>query len=619
MMNRRVSSPAPFAATRFLNTSADERDQADRYEEAALMESRSATEPIKITMPQLTVALPTRVPFPFQSPAPAVTLLRDESTKHPFALAIAAAWSCYGAKPAKVENVLRLIADPALDSAPVNPVKATDRAHRRDRALRLYADLFAAGHHTTLQHATFVFVLDNVSRLALWSFFHSHPFYNSEQVSQRYREVSGETMITPDLPAPLLTIYQDAIARSLEGYRRLSDLLAPDMADRYGAVFPSRVKAKGPEAARRVADAVQKRSQEVARYVLPLATPAHLYHTVNGLTLLRYHVLASQPDAPTEVRAIVGRMVAEVLAVDPYFLGGPGYPLDLRPLATGDTLEAQALETWQATLDQSPTAVERFCAEFDAGLGGLDSKLVGYEPGSERALADAARAVLGLETVAMTDAQALAQVLDGSRNPYLGHPLFLGMHSKLMQTMRHVPFTFKKRISGAEDAQNQRHRGTLGSRPLLTAHLRREPDVIVPWAIRRNPAARAEYEATIAAMWHAKNELLDGGAPVEAALYLLPNAHHVRFHESGTLLDYYWKWVKRLCYDAQREIFDTARQEVAQVREVLPAIGAFVDGPPCVIRSRAGAKPICPEGERYCGIPVWRDYRFEELEERRVV
>src|SRR5215217_7408462 len=87
-----------------------------------------------------------------------------------------------------------------------------------------------------------------------------------------------------------------------------------------------------------------KRAQEVARYVLPLATPAHLYHTINGLTLLRYHVLASQPDVPSEVRAIVDRMLAEVLAVDPYFLGAPGFPLDLRLLDSGEALEAQALE-----------------------------------------------------------------------------------------------------------------------------------------------------------------------------------------------------------------------------------------------------------------------------------
>jgi hypothetical protein len=193
------------------------------------------------------------------------------------------------------------------------------------------------------------------------------------------------------------------------------------------------------------------------------------------------------------------------------------------------------------------------------------------------------------------------------------------MNSKLMQTMNHVPFTFQKRISGAEDAQNQRHRGTLSSGPLLTAHLRPEPDVITPWAIARNPAARAEYEATVRALWDAKNALLARGASPEVALYLLPNSHRVRFYESGTLLTYFWKWVKRLCYDAQREIFDTARQEVAQVRAILPTIGRYVDGPPCVMRSRSGAKPICPEGERYCGIPVWRDYAFETLDERRVM
>ena len=115
--------------------------------------------------------------------------------------------------------------------------------------MKLYADLFAAGHHTTLQHANFVFVLDNVSRLAIWSFFHGHPFYNSEQVSQRYREVTGETMATPDLPAADLVIYEAAIARALAGYRRLAEILAPDMAARYGQVFPARAKAaNGPEA-----------------------------------------------------------------------------------------------------------------------------------------------------------------------------------------------------------------------------------------------------------------------------------------------------------------------------------------------------------------------------------
>lgn len=574
-------------------------------------------EPLPMSMIETTLSSRPESSWPFKSAEPGVTLLREESTQHPFALAVAAAWSCYGGKPAKVETVRKLIYEP--DPEGLSPVKAADRAHRRERAMKLYADLFAAGHHTTLQHANFVFVLDNVSRLAIWSFFHGHPFYNSEQVSQRYREVTGNTMVTPDLPPPALAIYEAAIQRALQGYRNLTEILSPDMAARYGAVFPGRAKARGAEAERRFADAIQKRAQEVARYVLPLATPAHLYHTINGLTLLRYHVLASQPDVPSEVRAIVDRMLAEVLAVDPYFLGAPGYPLDLKLLDTEETLEAQALSEWRGLASHAEAKTAAALQAFDEALGPYDSRLVGYEADAERVMADAVRSVLGVTAETLSDDDALAQVLDATRNPYLGHPLFLGMHSKLMQTMSHVPFTWAKRISMAEDAQNQRHRGTIGSRPALLAWNSRTPDVIVPWAIRQNPAALAEYDATIRALTDARSAILDLGAPAEAAFYLLPNAQRIRFYESGTLLGYYWKWVKRLCYDAQREIFETAVDEVAQVREALPNIGRYVDGPPCVMRSRSGTAPICPEGERFCGIPVWRNYTFEELEERRVV
>lgn len=554
---------------------------------------------------------------PFRSAAPVVRLLQDESTPHPFAVAIAAAWSCYGSKPAQVSNVLKLVYGP--EPTHFSPEKLEARRGRKARAIKLYADLFAAGHHTTMQHASFTFVLDNISRLAIWSFFHSHPFFNSEQVSQRYREVSGETMAAPDLPERLTGTYDHAIATSLEAYRQLVDVLTPDFAELYGRVFPSRTKATSPQMQARVANDVQKRAQEVARYILPLATPAHLYHTVNALTLLRYFILANQPDAPGEVRCIVNQMVSQVLAMDPYFLGGPGHPLDLRVLATEETLESQVFANWSANMAQSREGAEAFFAGFDAALGDRNSRLVSYNPDAEARMADAVRTVIGAPQDAVSTDDAIAQVLDGARNPYHGNALFLGMHSKLMQTMNHVPFTFQKRISGAEDAQNQRHRGTPSSGPMLTAHLRREPDVILPWAIRRNPEAERIYRSAITTMWDAKNALLDADVNPEVALYLLPNAHNLRFYESGTLLTYYWKWIKRLCLDAQREISETAWQEVAQVREVHPIIGRFVDGPPCVMRSRADTRPVCPEGERYCGIPVWRNYDFTELPTKRVM
>jgi len=547
------------------------------------------------------------VEYPFRSPPPTVRLVRSESSTHPFALTVAAAWSCYGARPANVERVAELFAGNG-DAA---------RAARRERAAALYPDLFAAGHHTTFQHAHFVFVLDGVSRLAIWSFFHHHPFYNSEQVSQRYREVTGATMVTPELPAPLDALYRAAMERALAGYRRLVELLTPDLAVRYAEVFPARARSQRPEVQERVRTAVQRRAQEVARYVLPLATPAHLYHTVNALTLLRYFVLANQLDAPREVRYVVNRMVEEVLAVDPNFLGAPGHPLDPSVLALEETLEYQVLQSFTAALERS--ASEAFFREFDEALGPYHSRLVAHTPDAERVLADAVRAVLGRSRAELDDDTAIALVLDPAKNHYLGHPLFLAMHSKLMQTLTHVSFTFQKRISGAEDAQNQRHRGTLSSGPVLLAHLREEPDVIVPEDIARVPAALDEYQETIRVLWETKNRLLDAGVPAEYALYLLPNAHHVRFYESGTLLAYLWKWIKRLCFDAQWEIWETARQETEQVRQVLPRIGQYVAQPPCVLRDRAGLHPPCPEGERYCGVPVWRGYNPDALRARRVL
>ncbi len=548
--------------------------------------------------------------YPFASTPPKVRLLSGESSSNPFGLTVAAAWSCYGARPASIENVLKLM-DSTLDAGDEL------RPARRKRAQKLYRDLFEAGHHTTFQHANFVFVLDGVSRLAIWSFFHHHPFYNSEQVSQRYREVSGKVMVTPNLNDRQEAIYRLAIDRALEGYRNLGEILAPDVAARYAEVFPARAKARGPEAERRLADAVQKKTQEVARYVLPLATPAHFYHTINGLTLLRYYVLANQLDVPGEVRYLVNRMVEEVLDLDPYFLGAPDYPLDLNILAETDTLEYETLDHIGRNIRNGSD--ESFFSDFDGALGGLDSRLVHVNPDAERILADAVRTVLGVSAESLPDREAIARVLDPNQNSYLGHSLFLAMNSKLMQTMNHVSFTFQKRISGAEEAQNQRHRGTTSSSPVLSAHLRRDPDIVVPYDVRRVEAALEEYMTTVSALWEAKNQLLDDGVEPEKVLYLLPNAHRVRFYETGSLMTYYWKWVKRLCFNAQREIFESAHQETMQVAQVLPEIGRYVNGPPCVLRSNAGTRPACPEGERYCGIPVWRDYSPLTLVDRRIL
>jgi hypothetical protein len=45
--------------------------------------------------------------------------------------------------------------------------------------------------------------------------------------------------------------------------------------------------------------------------------------------------------------------------------------------------------------------------------------------------------------------------------------------------------------------------------------------------------------------------------------------------------------------------------EASQIRQVNPMIGRYLL-PPCTLRKMAGVRPKCPEGDRFCGVPVWQ-------------
>src|SRR5215813_9422393 len=92
---------------------------------------------------------------------PPIVTLRSASTR-PYDSAIAAARTCYSPRVVAPDEVT------AAQRESIGPLT------------------FDAGHHTVYQHAHFEFGLENVSRQFVWSFLHSHPFYNSEQQSQRY-------------------------------------------------------------------------------------------------------------------------------------------------------------------------------------------------------------------------------------------------------------------------------------------------------------------------------------------------------------------------------------------------------------------------------------------------
>jgi thymidylate synthase ThyX len=117
--------------------------------------------------------------------------------------------------------------------------------------------------------------------------------------------------------------------------------------------------------------------------------------------------------------------------------------------------------------------------------------------------------------------------------------------------------------------------------------------------------ALERYTQSMEATWQATNRLLDAGLPFEWASYLLPNALAVRFEESGDLLALHHKWKARSCYTAQEEIFHATVEELKQVKAIHPAIAEHILAP-CYLRYHAEITPFCPEGDRFCGVRVWK-------------
>ena len=452
---------------------------------------------------------------------------------------------------------------------------------------------YEGGHHTVYQHAHFEFGLDNVSRQFVWSFLHSHPFYNSEQQSQRYVRLNEPRAYVPPLEGEAREVYERAILDAWASYGRLSGLIQDDtfrILKELRYVTPR----ASVERLRRIEREAEKKAIEVARYVIPLAAFTAMVHTVSGITLYRLWRMAASGDAPHETRRIVEAMVAAVRAHDPQFVERFGItPIEARELP-------------EAALPRPAAHADDFARAFDRRLGTRVSRLVDAPAGGEEMVADAVRAVFSLDDGALPTEEALALVLDPSRNSYRLEALNLSYHSPLMRALHHVNYTFAKRISHTADSQDQRHRMVPASRPLLTFADTREPDVVVPMLLRGNAAAQAEFLAQVGRAWNAKNRLLALGVPLEFALYVLPNAKAVRFHETGSLLALVHKWTMRTCFNAQEEIYRASIDEIEQVSGVHPRLARHI-GPPCVVRNGL-ISPRCTEGTHFCGVPVWRDW-----------
>ncbi|RMH55749.1 MAG: FAD-dependent thymidylate synthase [Candidatus Hydrogenedentota bacterium] len=508
------------------------------------------------------------------------------ASPRPLDNAVAAAMTCY--------SDTLLTADDLTEDQPV-------RRRREVVAKRT----FEAGHNTVQQHNTFQFAITGISRYAVWSFLHNHPFYNSEQVSQRYVPVNTERVVVPPLSPEGRKIFEEAVRDAAGTYRLLGDLLYPTAERFYRELFPGRSRAldsppdeKGR--GRRWRREIHKRVLEVARYVLPIAVEAHLHHTISGLTLHRYRRLMTQVSCPEEIRSLVQGMIEEVERHDPSF-----FLVRHDPLPLEQTPEYRLLLRFSSERHPFGTA-DDWIRDFDSMLGRYRSLLISPTKSPLSLITNAVRSVLALDSEQLDEELAMRWAVDPAVNPNLTDSLGLAHHDPFSRALMHAHFTFLKKLSLTADAQDQRHRCVPGTRPLLQRHFRpHRPDFIVPVLIKKCPEAEEVYRNFMRRLWNSAGRLLDLDEPLSSVLYLLPNAFPVRFCESGDLLSLRHKWSLRLCLNAQEEIWYASRDEVEQVGQLVPEIRPYLL-PPCGIRFRANIAPFCPEGSGYCGIPLWR-------------
>ena len=451
-----------------------------------------------------------------------------------------------------------------------------------------------AGHHTTRMHVGYMFQVV-ATRNSVHDFFHDFPYYNSDMQSQRFVAArEGNYLIFKDLTPEQRVMFVESANFENATYFELLEKLKPDISKLVHDMYPENGW-KVEKTKARLEEKIEKLTQEVARYVLPVDQLTVDDYSVNEIQLLRFLRASMLPGVTDETRYVVAKMVEEVTKFDSEFIKELRLPI---------SAEREYGVNGEYVLAQKK--------EFDAKLEGQNSKLALLDPRSGGVLATAVRNALGKPETELPDHEALMMLMDPERNPLLADVFETGINDHLTKCMRMVNVTFYSKMSHAGDEQRHRHRRTASATPPLEALYDGTADYFTPLAIRRNPELVKLYQERMETIFGNVKKMLNAGVPRQIALSLLPNAINVRVVETGDLFDFLHRWKQRLCLTAQEEIFFLTVEQVEQVIKEIPEVKPMVLAP-CGVRQVAGIRPRCPEGSRWCGQQVYgwdiKDYK----------
>ena len=191
------------------------------------------------------------------------------------------------------------------------------------------------GHESPIEHASFTFGIEGVSR-SLLAQITRHRMASFSVKSQRYvREGSFEYITPPEIAAEpeALTLYQEIMAEDQKRYDRLAEILKA----KHKASFMK--EGKDEKTADRLAE---KKAIEDARFVLPNSCETQMVMTMNARSLMNFFKIRCCKRAQWEIQEIANQMLALVSAVAPNLFKNAG-PRVLRVNAARERCPAAKL------------------------------------------------------------------------------------------------------------------------------------------------------------------------------------------------------------------------------------------------------------------------------------
>lgn len=188
-----------------------------------------------------------------------------------------------------------------------------------DKTAAFVEKLAALGHESPIEHVSFTFGLEGVSRTLLAEITR-HRIASFSVQSQRYVKKGKVSVIIPPAiaeDAEACAIFEQTMAADWQAYNQLADILQKK---HYAAFLANGDSEKA------AASKAEKRAIEDARFVLPNACDTQMILTMNARSLLNFFRLRCCNRAQWEIRAVAEEMLRLVCEVAPTLFAAAGPP-----------------------------------------------------------------------------------------------------------------------------------------------------------------------------------------------------------------------------------------------------------------------------------------------------